>query len=275
MALGPLSRGDTVGLVQALARPGAEEAAVARLGEQMWRTSGGNPFVVVQAMRAVAQEALSPGLAGLPVPERVRDIIDRQVDRLDERSRELVARAAVIGREFEFRLLQHVSGLGEEEAARGVEELTRRRVLHSVGEHLDFTHDRVREIAYSRILASRRKVLHRRVAEALATLHARDLEPHQLALGLHYAQGEVWDRALVHLRRAGVRAIERAANREAATCLERALDALAHLPERREILEERFRHPPGAADGPVSTRRNQALAGAAARGRDPGRTVER
>jgi predicted ATPase len=113
-----------------------------------------------------------------------------------------VARASVVGRELEFGLLQHVSGLGEEEVARGVEELIRRRVLHSVGERLDFTHDRVREVTYSRILAPRRKALHR-LAEALVTFHIGSLEPHHLALGLHYAQGEVWDKAVVHLRRAG------------------------------------------------------------------------
>ena len=151
-----------------------------------------------------------------------------------------MALASVVGREFEFALLQHVSGLGEEEAARGVEELTRRRVLHSVGERLDFTHDRVREVAYGRILAPRRKVLHRRVAEALATLHAENLEPHHLALGLHYAEGEVWDQAVVHLRRAGARAVERSANREAVACFERALAALAHLPESQSTLEQAF-----------------------------------
>jgi predicted ATPase len=228
------------GLVQTLSRPGSEEAAVGRLSEQVWHASGGNPFIVIEAMRAAAQEALSPGPEVLSLPARVRDIIGRRLDRLDEQHRELAALASVVGREFEFALLQHVSGLGEDEVARGVEELTRRRVLHNVGERLDFTDDRVREVAYSRILGSRRKALHRRVAEALAALHARDLEPHRLALGLHYAEGEVWDQAVVHLRRAGVRAIERSANREAATCLERALTALAHLPQSRETLEDAF-----------------------------------
>jgi DNA-binding SARP family transcriptional activator len=240
VALAPLSRSDTVGLVQALSRPGSDEVVVARLGEQVWRTSGGNPLVVVEAMRAATQDALSPGLEGLSVPERVRDIIGRQLDRLDERSRELVARASVIGREFEFGLLQHVSGLGEEVAAREVEELIRRRVLHSVGERLDFTHDRVREVAYDRILAPRRKGLHRRVAEALATLHADNLELYQLPLGLHYVEGEVWDKAVLHLRRAAARAAERSALREAAACFGRALTALAHLPESTPTLEQAF-----------------------------------
>jgi tetratricopeptide (TPR) repeat protein len=240
VALGPLSPRDTAALVRALARPGTDEAAMARLGEQVWRTSGGNPLVVVEALRGDAHDSLSAGLEGLSVPERVRDIISRQLDRLDERSRDLVAVASVVGREFEFELLQHAGGLGEEEAARGVEELTRRRVLYSVGEGLDFTHDRVREVAYGQLVAPRRKLLHRRVAEALATLHAESLEPHHLALGLHYAAGEVWDKAVVHLRRAGARASERSANRGAVACFERALDALAHLPDNPSTLEQAF-----------------------------------
>jgi tetratricopeptide (TPR) repeat protein len=92
----------------------------------------------------------------------------------------------------------------------------------------------------SRILAPRRKVLHRRVAEALATLHAENLELHHLALGRHYFEGEVWDQAVVHLRRAGARAVASAANREALVCFERALAALAHLPESRSSLEQAF-----------------------------------
>ena len=145
-----------------------------------------------------------------------------------------------MGREFEFPLLHGTSGLSEEAVARGVEELTNRRVLHSVGERLDFTHDRVREVAYGQILAPRRKVLHRRVAEALETLYAANLEPHHLALGLHYFEGEVWERAVVHLRLAGTRAFERSANLDAVACLERALQALGHLPESPFTLEQAF-----------------------------------
>ena len=75
-------------------------------------------------------------------------------------------------------------------------------------------------------------MLHRRVAEALATLHAHDLEPHHLALGLHYLESAVWDKAVAHLRRAGDIATQRSANREAVACYERALAALANLPAR-------------------------------------------
>src|SRR5262249_34776418 len=189
---------------------------------------------------AASQAALLPRLDAMFVPERVRDLIGNRRDRLDEQQRELVALASVVGREFEFALLHHVSGLEEEECARGVEELTRRRVLHTVGDGLDFTHDRLREVAYGRILVPRRRLLHRRVAEALATLYAHSLESHHLALGLHYAEGEVWGKAVVHLRRAGTRAYERSAGREAVASFERALVAMAHLPDSRSTLEHAF-----------------------------------
>jgi DNA-binding SARP family transcriptional activator len=237
IALRSLSRRDTEDLVRVLSRPEANAAAADRLSEHVWRASEGNPFVVIEAMRVVTLEGLAPGLERLSVPDRVRALVGRQLDRLGERSRELATLASVVGRDFDFALLQQVSGGDEEETAREVEELSRRHVLHTVGEYLDFTHDRVREVIYGRILPARRKGLHRRVAEALATLHAEDLEPHQLALGLHYAEGEVWDKAVLHLRAAGARAVERSANREALACLERAIGLLAHLPDTRMWLQ--------------------------------------
>jgi hypothetical protein len=72
-----------------------------------------------------------------------------------EPEQETQARVSVVGREFEFALLEHLSGLGEEEVARAVEELTRRRLLQSVGEHFGFMHDRVREVTYRRTLRGR------------------------------------------------------------------------------------------------------------------------
>jgi tetratricopeptide (TPR) repeat protein len=139
--------------------------------------------------------------------------------------------AAVIGREFDFALLPRAAGLDPDDAAAGVEELVRRRILHGVGERFDFTHDRIREVASSSILAPRRTLLHRRVGEAIETIYAADLDAHALALGMHYQAGEVWDRAAMYLGRAGTAALTRAANREAVACSESALMALDHLPD--------------------------------------------
>jgi len=235
---GPLSRADTISLVSALVRPARDPNTVEQLGQQVWLASEGNPFVAVEYVRALTDGATPAASGGLPLPDRVRQVIARRLERLGEGSRQLVAAAAVIGREFTFPLLQVAAGLDEARAAEGLEELIRRRVLHEVEERFDFTHDAIRQVVLAELLLPRRKLLHRRVAEAIETVYARDAEPHALTLGIHYRQGEVWGKAAIHLGRAGAHAVAHAAHREALAAYEQALDALAHLPESRETVEQ-------------------------------------
>lgn len=245
MALGRLSRDETLALVGHLSRARSRDASrPAGLGERVWIASEGNPFMVVETVRALDESDGSPPPAVTPLPERVREVIERRLDRLSAPAQQLVAVAAVIGREFAFPVLHQASGVGEAAAAALVEELVRHRILHGLGERFDFTHDRIREAVYRRLLEPRRKLLHRQVAEAIETLHADDLESHHLALGLHYREGEVWDRSATYLRRTGLAAAARAAHREAVACFEQALAALERLPAttmtRAEAIDVRF-----------------------------------
>jgi len=234
--LSPLSRSDTSALVQSLTAA-TNDSEVARLTEQVWATSEGNPFVAVEALRALREGMRLSAWAKLPVPQRVRDLVNGRAERLSDGARQLLPVAAVIGREFDFALLQRASGLTEREAAAGVEELVRRRMLHDVDGGFDFTHDRIREVVYSGLLPPRRKLLHGDVAMTLETLTARALEPPAAALGTHYRHAEVWDKATVYLRQAGFKALARSSSREASAHFEQALSALSHLPESRETLE--------------------------------------
>jgi DNA-binding SARP family transcriptional activator len=247
LTLAALSRDDTLALVHTLARSGTDQTALARLGEAAWDASAGNPFVVVETVRSQAQGI---GLGGqrdeigrVPahaplLPEPLRQLVTRRLERLSERGRLLTTVAAVIGREFEFALLRRAAGLDDTDAAEGVEELVRRRVLQGVGERFDFTHDRIREVTRADLLAPRRRVLHRRVAEAIEAVYADDLESHILALGLHYHGAEMWPQAMSYLRRAAAHAFARSAYREAASCFERALAAASHLPQTPEIRDQ-------------------------------------
>jgi tetratricopeptide (TPR) repeat protein len=209
--------------------------------------SAGNPFVAVETMRAhqegqrLGPSATGGGAAALAtLPERVREAIGGRLERLSPRARELVALAAVIGREFEFALLQRAARLDERAAAEGVEELVRRRVLHGVGARLDFVHDRVREVADGQVLPARRPLLHAAVGEAIESVYAERLQPHHGALGAHYRQGEVWDKALRYLRQAGKEAVACSANREALAYFEQALAVLEHMPAGRGRLEQSY-----------------------------------
>ena len=236
--LSPLSRTDTGTLVRRLAHACVDESFFGELEQRVWASSQGNPFIVVETMRALRQSANLEVESGMPLPEQVRVVVARRLDRLSDRAKRLVAVAAVIGREFDFAVLERASNLGAADTAEGVEELVRRRVFHGVGESFDFTHDRLREVAYAQILPPRRKLLHGLVAKAVEEVYADNLEPHYAFLGVHYREGKVWEKTTVYLHKAGVAAVTRSAHREAVEHFNGALETLKHLPENRRTFEQ-------------------------------------
>ncbi len=238
LMLAPLGRENTVALVHALAPAGHERAALDRLGDDIWRSSEGNPFMIVETLRALEQGAHGDERRPLSLPERVRHVIAARLDRLSRSARELAVVASVIGRDFDFAVLQRAAGLDASDAAAALEELVRRRVLHGVGERFDFTHERIRDVAYDLTLAPRRTMLHRQVAEAIEGLMTADRGEQALAVARHYREAHVWDRALSFFREAATHALSRSGYREATACLEQALEALRHVREARPTLED-------------------------------------
>jgi tetratricopeptide (TPR) repeat protein len=235
LPLAPLTRRDTVELVQALTRSrgrGTED----NLEERIWIASEGNPFIAVEIVRAIEQDTEVSASTALPAPERVRKLITGRLDRLSTSAQHLTAVAAVIGREFEFTLLLRAAKYSSREAADAVEELVRRRVLHGGAERLDFTHDLIREVAYLRLLSPARRVFHEAVMEALEGSQVGDGDDDVEHLGHHALHAGAWDKALAYLARAGTKAMRRSAYREAAALLEQALETAAYLEATPDVL---------------------------------------
>jgi DNA-binding SARP family transcriptional activator len=236
LTLKPLTAPDTRELVRALSRAETDESALRQVGEQIWRASEGNPFMVVETVRSLYGSDAPLDPTGLPTPPRVRDTIAARLTRLSPRARDLASLASVIGREFDFALLERAAGDDALATAAAVEEMVARHILHAVDERLDFTHDRIREVAYEGLLQPRRRLLHAAVANAMETLNG-DPATHYAALSLHCQRGALWDKALMYLRRAGVTASGRGAHRDAVACFDAGLSALEHLPASRTAQE--------------------------------------
>ena len=250
LSLAPLSQEHTRMLVRRLAEGAkADESSLTRLGEHVWILSEGNPFVIVESVRGALDTAPGPKLSELPaLPEKVRELILGRFERLSETGKHLLATAAVIGRDFDFRLLQCSAEAGEAEAASAVEALVRTRILHSVGERFDFTHDRLREVAYGSLLPTRRRILHARVVTALEQRYAatnanETIQPDRLGehverLAYHALAAELWAKAVDYSRQAGAKAAWRSAHRQAVHYFEIALDALRQVPDTRGAREQ-------------------------------------
>jgi len=80
--------------------------------------------------------------------------------------------------------------------------------------------------------------LHGRLVKAFEGLGAERVTEHIEQLAHHAVRAELWDKALSYTRQAANNAASRSALREAVTCLDQALEALAHLPEGRTTLEQ-------------------------------------
>jgi DNA-binding SARP family transcriptional activator/predicted ATPase len=225
--LAPLSREATRELVKTLARSARSEDVTTELAEQVWLVSEGNPFAVIEAMRARSEDGAPARLA---VPQRVREVVLRHLDSLSERARALASVAAVIGREFDFALLSRSSGLDETETAEGLEELVRRRVVDSVGERFTFTHDRLREVAYDRLLAEHRRAVHARIVGVMEALYAERIAEEIERLAHHAARGGLGARAVMYLREAGAKAFANSAHADARAYLVQALELLEARP---------------------------------------------
>jgi eukaryotic-like serine/threonine-protein kinase len=193
--------------------------------------SEGNPFFVAEIVRLLSAE----GRLGCPadevaVPQEVRELIARRLAPLSTECREALAIAAVIGREFDLRVLQEVSGIDAERLLEALEEAQAARVISALGPgHYRFGHVLINEALVDELSASRRLRLHRAVGVALERVFASGLEPHLAELAHHFLEaapiGDV-EHGLRYATAAAEQASARLAYEEAARIYERTLRAL-------------------------------------------------
>ena len=100
-----------------------------------------------------------------------------------------------------------------------------------------FKHALTHEVTYQGLLHDRQRALHALITEAIERLSTERVAEKAERLAHHALRGELWEKAVAYLRQAGLRAMARAANREAVAHLEQVLGSLRHLPETRETTE--------------------------------------
>ena len=211
------------------------------LPERVTRTvvgrTEGNPFFVEEVVRSLIDAdllvreptgswRLASDQTTVAVPDRVEAVIAARIDRLDEAQKEALRVASVIGRDFEYALLQSVADLdGKLDAALAV--LVAMELIQEIQASsraaYSFKHVLIQETAYGQVLGRRRRELHDRIARSLeAQPRGEDFSG---ALAFHYTRAENWAKAHEHLFAAGDRAAAVAADIEALSHYREALVA--------------------------------------------------
>lgn len=143
-----------------------------------------------------------------------------------------LAYASAMGREFDFALLVAAMGAKEEALAELLEGLVHSGVLRERpgGERFAFVAEELRARVYQSLTASRLRVLHRKIGEAMEHLYPNPPPEVVPELGRHFFLGKVPDRSHRYNRRAAELAIAHGQPEEAAHQLERARLDLRGVP---------------------------------------------
>jgi predicted ATPase/transcriptional regulator with XRE-family HTH domain len=240
IALGPLRPAETAALAEHIAGRSLSMQAAADLHI----ATEGNPLFVVETIRADlstgarAQGSAVEPLGDRPMPSGVQAVIAHRLKQIAPAARDLLCLAAVIGRSFTFGVLARAAASDEDTLVRGLDELWQRRIVREQGsDAYDFSHDKLRAVAYAGLSAARRRVLHRRVAEALEAEHAADLDALSEQIAWHYERAGIADRSVEYYQRAAEVAQRVYANAEAIGHLTKGLEVLATLPASPERLQ--------------------------------------
>lgn len=243
--LGPLSLDETAALAAQVTRQNLSSD----LARQIYQATEGNPLFVVETARAERQDqrpeigeqrvengvqdvrSLQSPLSTLQfLPPKVFAVIQRRLAQLSPAAREVASLAAVIGRSFTFAVLVQASDLTEDALVRGLDELWQRRIAREQGSAAyDFSHDRIRDVAYATITPVRRRWLHRCVAQGLETLYASDLDPVSGQIAVHYEQANLPEQAISYFQRAAEVAQRTYAHADAIHYLTKGLTLLAQI----------------------------------------------
>jgi tetratricopeptide (TPR) repeat protein len=235
-----LSRAGVAQMLNALSQQHPPENVV----NVIFDGSQGNPFFIEELYRHLHEEGRLFNTDGqfrsdikideFDVPENVKLVIGRRLERLNDNERRVLAAAAVIGRSFSFQLLTEISQIDTDELFAVLEKAQQMAVIIPSAEGPErpftFCHELVRHTLFASISAPRQQRLHVGVADALERLYPRalneragDIADHLLRAG-SFADHQ---KLVLYLTLAGKAALRAAAFEEAGRSFGRALSHLA------------------------------------------------
>ncbi|HLO31313.1 MAG TPA: AAA family ATPase [Anaerolineales bacterium] len=204
-----------------------------QLSHWLIENAEGNPFFLNELVRYAHEIGLLRTDGTLdadlfdssPVlPATIQNLIESRLLRLSENARHVLHLAAIIGKEFEFELVQSAASLPESDVLDAIEELQAAHLIRQLqGARFAFDHSLTMQVALQDMSDARRRSFHRRVAEALESIHQPDLDPVSGLIARHFVDGNLPARAASYAFRAGQSAANLAAWVEAIAFYEQGL----------------------------------------------------
>src|SRR3989475_2479064 len=206
IALKPLPESGVEAMLRALTGQPPPPA----LDQAIYRETEGNPFFVEEVFQHLSEQGRLLDAQGrwrsdlqvgeLDVPEGVRLVISRRLERVSEDCRTALTDAAVVGRDFGFQMLQALTELGADALLDAIDEAERANLIvaaddlpaasadHAVEARFRFAHELIRQTLISGLSLPRRQRLHLRVAETMEQVYGKGAEAYAADMAHHLYQ---------------------------------------------------------------------------------------
>lgn len=213
-----------------------------QLSDLIYKRSEGNPFFIEELIKTLLDknvvsvknqklEILKSDFESI-LPATVQGVIMARIDRLEEKLKDVLYGASVIGREFDKTLLMEI--LKKKEAVGpSLQELLTLEMILEKEEAKElaylFKHYLIQEVAYNTILQKKRRELHKLIAHAIEKVYADKLKEFYELLSFHYEKAEEWEKAASFLSMSGRKVKEMYSAEESKGFYERKTEAVEKL----------------------------------------------
>jgi predicted ATPase/DNA-binding winged helix-turn-helix (wHTH) protein len=236
----------------------------ARLARAIYKRTEGNPLFMLNLIeylidrKVVVEEQgtwkLRVELSEVEhgIPSSLRELIEKQIERLTPDERTVLEGASVVGMECSSAAIAAGLDRPTEWVEERCEELARRHHFLSpawlvqlpdrtITPRHRFTHILYLEVPYRLIPPMRRSQMHQRIAQRGVEIYGdRDTEI-AAELAMHFEQSRDWPSAFTYLLRAAQNATARSAHHEATDLATRGLEALKALPDTPERAQQEIK----------------------------------
>ncbi|MFW6142419.1 MAG: tetratricopeptide repeat protein [Candidatus Saliniplasma sp.] len=206
----------------------------------VYRESEGNPYYVIEILSSMMDEGVidpysytwdpKEELTEISIPSSIKDITSRRIERLSKAEKDILMYASVIGTEFNFEILERSMDIDVIELLDVIESLQSKGLIQEIEDTEEeiyrFNHLQIRTTLYSNMGKSRKRILNKKIGEAIEEFYKDNLEEYHYSLSRHFYEGKVFDKAYEYSLNAAEQAINRYAVETALEHYERAIKSL-------------------------------------------------
>jgi predicted ATPase len=219
------------------------------LVELLLEKTEGIPFFIEEFVKSLIQLKiiekkngrfrLAKGIQEVTIPATIQDVIMARVDAMADGAKEVLQTGTAIEREFDHKLIKHVTGLPEQELLSHMSVLKDAELLYERGIFPEttyiFKHALTREVVYDSLLTRKKKNLHEKVGNAIEELHKENIGEHYGVLIQHFSESENYQKAAEYSKLAGKRAEKTASLNDAIAYVEKGIACLEKLPRTEDV----------------------------------------